>query len=122
MVSAGLSSFMGTFVPEEQRHDPRIKEEDVPAALQEALEAAYRAQHLAQAPQHELHRIESKVRRTFLESSVKMAIENNQDISSLQPAAAAALVPVPGPKRFITSDATVEKLAEVVAQNPNGIL
>jgi putative DNA primase/helicase len=87
-----------------------------------AMEAAYRAQHLAQAPQHELRRIESKVRRTFLESSVKKAIENNQDLSSLQAAAAAALVPVPGPKRFITSDATVEKLAEVMAQNPNGVL
>lgn len=87
-----------------------------------ALEAQYRAQHLAQAPQHELRRIESKVRRASLESSVKDAIENGQDLAALQPLAAAALIPVPGPRRFITSDATIEKLAEVMAQNSNGIL
>lgn len=86
------------------------------------LEARYRAQHLAQAPQHEIRRIEGKVRRASLESSVKEAIDNGQDLASLQPLAAAALVPVPGPKRFVTSDATIEKLAEIMAGNPNGVL
>jgi putative DNA primase/helicase len=87
-----------------------------------ALEADYRAEHQAQAPQHELRRIESKVRRADLEATVRDAVKNGQDLAGLRPLAAAALVAVPGPRRLVTSDATIEKLAEVLAQNPNGLL
>jgi hypothetical protein len=67
----------------------------------------------------------SKIRRELLHAKLKAAMRDEEDISvisALQAEFDAAEDPEPTERRYVVNDSTVEKLGELLNQNPNGLL
>jgi hypothetical protein len=66
---------------------------------------------------------EMKARRAVIENKMRKAARDGRDLSALRAEfAAAAAPPQPSERRYIVNDATVERLGELLNENPRGLL
>ena len=83
------------------------------------LEAKAREEHEAWLAKYEAEHHEWKLRKDAAETKFKTALKKNVnaklDFDTPEPSE-------PSERRYITNDTTYEKLGEILAQNPNGIL
>src|SRR5262249_46027656 len=85
------------------------------------LEAKAREQHEADCLLYEAHCHEWELRKQAREASFRQALKKNPnaaldgDFSPNEPAA-------PVERRYVTNDTSYEKLGEILAANPNGVL
>ena len=83
-------------------------------------------QYKSEIKEHQVGQVFAKQKATLLEQSIKAALKKgNQDVlMKLQSEAMAALdeQELPTENRYIVNDATIEKLGELLNQNPNGLL
>jgi putative DNA primase/helicase len=97
-------------------------------ALQEALKPLQRLvmeerdAHAARMADREFRVAKDKARKELLQKKLKKAIEDHQSTDDLQKEFQAAGYTEPVERRFMVNDSTVEKLGELLNQNPNGLL
>jgi putative DNA primase/helicase len=84
------------------------------AAASEAHASALRA--------HTFREQEVKARRDLLQKQLKDTVAKSEPTDALQAQFVALECPAPVPRRYLVNDATVEKLGELLNQNPNGLL
>lgn len=77
--------------------------------------------HAERMRQFEIEREIDEARRKDVAKQIKAAIADGQDATSLREELGEPLTP-PTEKRYLVNDATVEKLGDLLAQNPNGLL
>src|SRR5712691_471409 len=98
------------------------------AALAEALKPlqplisdariAYERERVA----HRFHHAEHRAREQALTRRLRQAFEQDEPTDELRYAFEVPEAPAPGERRYVVNDATVEKLGELLNQNPNGLL
>ena len=97
-------------------------------AMQEALKplnrlvADAREEHRAAMSEHEFRAAEDDARRKVLMRKLKEAVERGDPTDALRDEFARAGYAPPVERRYLVNDATVEKLGELLCQNPNGLL
>lgn len=97
-------------------------------ALEEALkpikrlEAEARERFEEEKKQIEFNRMLRKAEKESIEKKIRKAIEEGVDPSYLRNKLSALDDKEPTARRYIANDATVEKLAEMMNENPNGLL
>jgi putative DNA primase/helicase len=97
-------------------------------ALQEAtrpldrLVAEARAVFEGQLRSSKFEQAKSKIRRELLQSRLKTAMKDGEKVDALQAEFDAAEDPEPTERRYVVNDSTVEKLGELLNENPNGLL
>lgn len=97
-------------------------------ALEEALkpikrlEAEARERFQGEARDIEFNKIRRKAEKEALEKKIKEAVSAGKDPSFLRSQLDMSEDKDPTPRRYIVNDATVEKLAELLNENPNGLL
>jgi Protein of unknown function (DUF3987)/DnaB-like helicase N terminal domain len=101
-------------------------------AMQEAMRplrqlvAGAREAHKTAAAEHRVTATERKIRLEALEDKLRSAIKKDEPdaVVELIRKDLAAAVPTepPAERRYITNDTTIEKLGELLNQNPNGLL
>jgi hypothetical protein len=98
------------------------------AALAEALKPlqslisdariAYERERVA----HRFRRAAHRAREQALTRRLRQAFEQDEPTAELRYAFEVPEAPAPGERRYVVNDATVEKLGELLNQNPNGLL
>lgn len=89
----------------------------------ERLAVRAQDQHKRDLAQFELAAMVAKAKREHLQSLVKQAVKEGKDPSAdLAAQLNECEKPAPTERRYIVNDTTVEKLGELLNQNPNGLL
>ncbi len=97
-------------------------------ALQEALRplgrlvAEAREDHKARMADHDFALAEAQARRELARKDLKKALEKGAATDALREAFKETLPQAPTERRYLVNDATVEKLGELLNENPNGLL
>jgi putative DNA primase/helicase len=97
-------------------------------ALHEALRplgrviADAREAHKAQMGEHEFRQTEAAIRRETVRAQLKDAMKRGAPTDDLKAAFEATSYDSPVERRYLVNDSTVEKLGELLNQNPNGLL
>jgi len=98
-------------------------------ALEASMRPLYRlvanakAAHKEAMPKYESLKVETEIRRNMLKKDLELAIKSDGNTDGIRRALEAATVsPPPTEHRYLVNDATVEKLGELLNQNPNGLL
>ena len=97
-------------------------------ALQEAvrplqrLVAEARADHEERRRAHAFNVTKAKLQREILQKQIKEALKAGGDVEALRAKFEALTVEPPIEHRYMVNDSTVEKLGELLDQNPNGLL
>jgi putative DNA primase/helicase len=94
--------------------------------LLQELEADAALEHKSAAVRHETKKQMAQARIDALKVALRAATQKDDtaELARIERELNAALIPVeePQPKRYVSNDATVEKLGEILAGNPNGTL
>ncbi len=97
-------------------------------ALQEAgrplqrLVVAARADHEERRRTHAFNVAKAKLQREILQKRIKEALKTGGDGEGLRAEFDALVVAPPVERRYVVNDSTVEKLGELLDENPNGLL
>lgn len=86
------------------------------------LVVAAGAAHAEALRAHAFREQEAKARRELLQKALKDTLAKGEPTEALQAQFAALECPAPVARRYLVNDATVEKLGELLNQNPNGLL
>ena len=98
---------------------PAIK---APLSLLQRLEAEARQQFEADQREHEKQAMLAKAKKQELEKQLRSAVAKGDDASAVLAMLDDCDSVAPVRERFITNDATVEKLGEILADNPAGVM
>ena len=71
---------------------------------------------------HRFRHAEHRARQQALTRRLRQAFEQDKPTDELRYAFEVPEAPAPGERRYVVNDATVEKLGELLNQNPNGLL
>lgn len=82
------------------------------------IEETWRAEHSEEAAEYESAKEEAELRHQAWREDCKRAYKKNQPVST-QPD---QTISVPAQKRLVLTDATFEKLHEILSENPAGVL
>ncbi len=97
-------------------------------ALEEALRPLHRLvldarkDHEQRLADHAFTLAEAQARLEVAKKKLKKAVAKGLPTEALRDAFTAPLPPAPTERRYLVNDATVEKLGELLNQNPNGLL
>ena len=98
---------------------PGIQE---PMSFLRRIEAEASENHEQASKEHDAQLIVAKAQEKLVHSSVGKALKNGEDALDIARKAIANAKEPPVRRRFVTNDATVEKLGELLRDNPTGIL
>jgi hypothetical protein len=88
------------------------------------LEGSARDEHEEAARRHEAEKLVTKARAKTLDKAIEAAVKRGDDTDAMNLAMAATEGDDDAPvrRRYVTNDTTVEKLGEILAGNPRGVL
>jgi hypothetical protein len=87
-----------------------------------ALEVAAKQHHEAVLQQYEADQLVARASLKEAEKAIVKALREGQDASALARKAVSHPADLPARQRYLANDCTVEKLGELLAENPRGIL
>ncbi len=86
------------------------------------LENQARTEYETELEKWELTKLLLKAQKEDLERKIREALKQGQDPAAVMGSASFAKEEEPIPRRYIVNDSTVEKLGEILNQNPRGVL
>ncbi len=86
------------------------------------LDSTAKADYAQEAKDYDAQRLVAKAKERLVEKEIKESIENGGDGLSIAHAALADAPSAPVRRRYYTNDSTVEKLGELLKDNPFGVL
>lgn len=97
-------------------------------AVQEALKPLLRLEVDAKrefgglCEEHTVKQLVAQARRKVAAKDIEKAVKNGSDAESVARTSLKGEIEVPTRQRYVTNDCTVEKLGELLKENPNGLL
>ena len=73
------------------------------------------------AQEYEAAKLVAEITRKTRESEIRAAVKNNGDALGIAKDILSAETPCPIRRRYLVNDSTVEKLGELLNENPNGL-
>lgn len=93
-----------------------------PMSVLRALERTAKATHEQEQKEYEAKSVVAKARERLTEKQIKEDLADGGDGLDIARGAIAQTPDVPVRRRFLTNDSTVEKLGEILRDNPSGVL
>ena len=87
-----------------------------------SLERAASKGYLARLREVEFNELEKDAKRGILKSEIKKAVKENRDTGDLMAEFLDFDAQAIAPRRYIVNDSTIEKIVELLVENPNGLL
>ncbi|MCC7291465.1 MAG: DUF3987 domain-containing protein [Phycisphaerales bacterium] len=109
----------GAIGPPSVMKTPAIQE---PLKPLKRLEIEAKKRFDAEMKEYEAHQLVAEQRKLLGKQAVKHALKEDGDALAVAQAATKEEVPPPIRKRYLVNDSTVEKLGEILNENPTGVL